>query len=98
VNPRGCFALRLSLFVREEISGGCASRKSNPSLYVVAREKLALVDPQRKTKEHALWYLENLIRYDYTRRALNKNMWSERTLAGPATALSPHFEVKTEYD
>jgi len=47
--------------------------------------KLALVDPQRKTKEHALWYLENLIRYDYTRRALNKNMWSERTLAGPAT-------------
>lgn len=88
VNPRGCFALRLSLFVREEISGGCASRKSNPSLYLVAREKLALVDPQRKTKEHVLWYLvrrENLIRYDYTRRALNKNMWSERTLAGPAT-------------
>lgn len=31
--------------------------------------KLALVDPQRKNKEHALWYLvrrENLIRYDYT--------------------------------
>lgn len=75
MNPRGCFALRLSLFVREEISGGCASRKSNPSLYLVAREKLALVDPQRKTKEHVLWYLvrrENLIRYDYTRRAVKQ--------------------------